>query len=455
MDATSPDICRGISVHRALQHAPRKWARADFEGMHALSQKTAHFHEFWSHSWRTKKWLKYLNILFLNNSLPASVVGTVCALLAFFLSFTGLLPVWAGEETGYIWCTPAGIFGYYMALVLWRSQKLAFLDVACIHQTDSSLKAEALVSMGAFLKKSQSLLVLWDVSYVSRLWCVFEMAAFLHSKGPKAATCIQVCPVFVGPAFLAGHLGFSVLVFGFLWSQLPLIPWGGLILGGLALPCLGLLADMVLAHCRSIEMMQQQLRHFTFAQAKSSCCSEGHIDPTGAPMICDRKIISRCITAWFGGTEQFESVVRGQVLAVLVHQLSNHVFSYWRIVHVAAPSLWAILDVWCDNFGRGASSVPTPWEVFKMLYDIIVVYLLLLPSICSILLRLAYAARHLGEWKCTQVLLAVGLIAVGALLLSLYVVVDVVIRDVLLGGGENPLIALVTLPLMGLITCSL
>ncbi|OLQ07976.1 hypothetical protein AK812_SmicGene8571 [Symbiodinium microadriaticum] len=234
MDATSPDICRGISVHRALQHAPRKWARADFEGMHALSQKTAHFHEFWSHSWRTKKWLKYLNILFLNNSLPASVVGTVCALLAFFLSFTGLLPVWAG--------------------------------------------------MGAFLKKSQSLLVLWDVSYVSR-------------------------------------------------SQLPLIPWGGLILGGLALPCLGLLADMVLAHCRSIEMMQQQLRHVLNAvlMAKSSCCSEGHIDPTGAPMICDRKIISRCITAWFGGTEQFESVVRG---------------------------------------------VPTPWEVFKMLYDIIVVYLL-------------------------------------------------------------------------------
>ena len=48
---------------------------------------------------------------------------------------------------------------------------------------------------------------------------MFEMAAFLHSKGPKAATCIQVCPVFVGPAFLAGHLGFSVLVFGFLWQS--------------------------------------------------------------------------------------------------------------------------------------------------------------------------------------------------------------------------------------------
>lgn len=460
MRVTSPQVQRGIPVYRALQEAPLKWARNELGEIHALTRTTSQFHEFWSHSWRTKAWLKYINILFLNNGLPAFVIGTLFALTAFFLSFTGLLPVWAGHETGYVWCTPAGIFGYYLTLLFWRSRKLAFLDIACINQTDGRMKAEALVSMGAFLKESKSLLVLWDATYVTRLWCVFELGAFLHSKGPeaKAAKCLQVCPVFVGPAFLAGHLGFSVLLLVFLISQVGLFPWGALLLGGLAFPCLVLLADLVLAHCRSIEVMQHQVRDFTIEQSKSACCSRGHVDANGGPMLCDRRIILRCISAWFGSKEKFESAVRGQLLQVLVHQLANRVFSYWRIVQITAPAGWAILDTWCDNFKRGSVSVdkvpgiPTPMEVLNMVYSIIFFNFMLLPMGALILLRLAYAARHVGERRCTQILLSLGLVKVGALLAVVCMVLEIITADLLGGREESPVYAIVILSTMGLLT---
>lgn len=39
-----------------------------------------------------------------------------------------------------------------------------------------------LVSIGAFLRASDSLVVFWDPSWSRRLWCVFELAAFMHSR---------------------------------------------------------------------------------------------------------------------------------------------------------------------------------------------------------------------------------------------------------------------------------
>lgn len=95
-----------------------------------------------------------------------------------------------------------------------------FLDIACINQTDEQLKFEGLISIGAFLKKlgycykklkSRTLLVLWDPTLVSRRWCIFEMAAFLHSCELDAKKDIVICPVLVGPVFLLGHFGLCVL----------------------------------------------------------------------------------------------------------------------------------------------------------------------------------------------------------------------------------------------------
>ena len=38
MQATRPNILRGIPVHRFLQRAPRMWARGDFKELYGLSE---------------------------------------------------------------------------------------------------------------------------------------------------------------------------------------------------------------------------------------------------------------------------------------------------------------------------------------------------------------------------------------------------------------------------------
>ncbi|CAE7217492.1 unnamed protein product [Symbiodinium sp. CCMP2456] len=172
MQATRPEIVRGIPVCRALQLAPLLWARGDLDALHRCSKATPKLTEFWSHSWQTKAWLKYISILFLNNSFPAFVVGTVLASVSFALWVADILPTWSRRHQ-YGWSLVTGVVSYYLTLLFWRSRKLAFLDIACINQTDKVRKTEGLVSMGAILKNSDQLLVLWDATYAARLWCMF------------------------------------------------------------------------------------------------------------------------------------------------------------------------------------------------------------------------------------------------------------------------------------------
>ena len=173
MQPTRPDIVRGIPVCQALQRTPRLWARGDLDALHVYSQATLELDEFWSHSWRTPGWLKYISILVLHNSFPACVVGTLFAVASFVLCVADILPTWSRGELQSGWSVLTGTVSYYLTLLLWRRGKLAFLDIACINQVDDQLKTEGLISMGAILKRSKSLLVLWDSSYTSRLWCMF------------------------------------------------------------------------------------------------------------------------------------------------------------------------------------------------------------------------------------------------------------------------------------------
>ena len=140
------------------------------------------------------------------------------------------------------------------------------------------------------------------------------MAGFFHSKGHGAEESVRVCPVFTGPAFVVGHLGLSVLMLTLLCTGLPLYPWSGIFVCATAFPCLLLLARVVIQHCRSIDVVQHQVRHFTVQQSSCSCCVRGHVNADGDAVMCDRVILLRCISAWFGSVSKFESHVRSRLL---------------------------------------------------------------------------------------------------------------------------------------------
>merc|ERR1712232_1015554 len=83
-----------------------------------------------------------------------------------------------------------------------------FLDKVCVPQHDSERKVLAIHSFGAFVQRSDRMLVLWDATYFSRLWCVFEVAVFLSlSKGglifyPSAFHSYEVAFLFCNAAWI-------------------------------------------------------------------------------------------------------------------------------------------------------------------------------------------------------------------------------------------------------------
>merc|ERR1712190_307615 len=101
---------------------------------------------------------------------------------------------------GYRPCAPLlGSLFFGAGLLLWRSRERIFLDKVCISQADAHLKSAGIMSIGGFLKHSKRLLVLWDSSYNQRLWCIYELAAFLAMMQKDHSKELVFLPTFQGP----------------------------------------------------------------------------------------------------------------------------------------------------------------------------------------------------------------------------------------------------------------
>ncbi|CAE7709959.1 fam213a, partial [Symbiodinium pilosum] len=126
MKATRPEVIRGIPVFWALEVLRSAWLRRDFRRYYSVSQVAEELDEFWSHSWKTPALLKYSCVLYLNNGLPALLIGMLCSGVAAVLYVAGVLPAWADfrYEFECFWCTPAGLIGFYAGLLLWGKRKL-------------------------------------------------------------------------------------------------------------------------------------------------------------------------------------------------------------------------------------------------------------------------------------------------------------------------------------------
>ena len=56
----------------------------------------------------------------------------------------------------------------------------AFVDKACIQQSDDEQKRRGILALAGFLKSSDRLVMLWTTRYFTRLWCVFEVVVWLN-----------------------------------------------------------------------------------------------------------------------------------------------------------------------------------------------------------------------------------------------------------------------------------
>jgi len=426
-----PDIIQCVWASQALACFGRAFRSAGSKGRESFP--TDHIQEFWSHSWHGNKWHKVLTAIYLCNGMMAAAVASLGALLLWTFVAWSHLPTeplnwWREQPAASFWCTGASIALYCWALFFLQRRRRVFLDVLCIDQQDTSLKAAGLVSMGAFLKCSDSMLVLWDPSYTHRLWCVFELAAYLHSR-PADKVKLIIRPTILGPVFVSFPVAlfFFILVTGLIPTGQHAIMW----------PLMGLASyvgfykscSMLREYWRSVELLEKQVAGFTATKSLCWCCSTNHKDESGGTMVCDRQIVFRCIVAWFGSLENFETRVRTDVLECLVDQLSKQIFTYKQCAVAGLPWFWSSFD---SSAVEAALRIPDydllfkPWDFSGTMRPIVrglgwaVGFL---PVLFFLTSRLAFLLRHQRESICAEILvnsfILIAMIAVFFVLLVL------------------------------------
>ena len=345
----------------------------------------------------------------LKNGLAAVCVGNACAVIGMLLFHLHILPgfrVFSEEDHIEIFCVWSSVFGAagtVLAMACWRCTTAVFLDRICISEMQD-MKTEAICSLAGILDKSESMLVLWDASFAERLWCVFEIAAFLKSK-EKRDRPLLICPTLTGPVSFAAYVMATfefipMLVLPIRYPSQTTFPsaWRTAFYGTTVFAGAYTMCHVMRGFYRSIEVMQRQLLSLQIEQLKCSCCSTGRC--RNRSTVCDKVIISECIAIWFGSTEDFVEYIRTTVVDVITAQLEHNAFSFAWGVAIVCPALWAIFDLMQYTF-----RVPHPnWYLMTAYLYLALTMILIAPVFVSWMKYLAYHLRHESRSRCGEVL---------------------------------------------------
>eukprot|EP00913_Durusdinium_trenchii_P015773 g14823.t1 len=216
------EIIRGISLSKSLQWGGRLWRRSPLDmteqerrlqerqNLWNHSTPADHFDVFLSHTWLTPGRRKVVSLL-LQSGWKVALLGWFCGVgLAEILIFSEILPLpftlevdmfaFKGTVSFAFWPMLGGFLGVLSGLIL--SPYIRPLE----------LMERGIYGLGGFLSVSKELRVLWSSPYLSRLWCVFELAAY-RSACPEGK--ITLKPLFVEMGIL--YLMFGIYFVAFLF----------------------------------------------------------------------------------------------------------------------------------------------------------------------------------------------------------------------------------------------
>ena len=147
------------------------------------------------------------------------------------------------------------------------------MDRICI-SSDAKVKAQTILSLSGLLKESDEMLILWDPSWTERLWCLFELAAFLKSKG-KTNQRLVIKPTVIGVVSIGCFCTFAVMFVAMVVVpidnvELLVIPMSATSVFAVAVSYPA--CSMMRAYFRSQDVMERQLLSVSFATTKSACC---------------------------------------------------------------------------------------------------------------------------------------------------------------------------------------
>lgn len=162
----------------------------------------SHVDVFISHSWSCPPLMKWLAVChYLNLDLAMALSGFVCILSATILVLSaGSIDAVAAVQPRHwlfivLLCCPTVVFLIAYVCGHWHYRKTFWVDQVCVDQRNPLVKSQTLQALPAFIAQSAQMLVIWDESYFTRLWCNYELAVFLKATGSD-------CTMYVVPSWM-------------------------------------------------------------------------------------------------------------------------------------------------------------------------------------------------------------------------------------------------------------
>lgn len=218
MDFVDLEILRGTTLRASLRGLGRLWrynpinlSPEERQALYLKSKPVKRLNVFLSHTWWTNGSWKVLSLLFHCGWLHALLCWLFVVAVTLLLCLLGALPMRLSFETlgtncvltcpmGF-WILLLGFLGPVLGLfsaIYWpdcsTKPDTCFIDVASIHQTDKAQMKRGILGIGGFLLVSDELRILWSPPYLSRAWCVFELA--VYRKGNPHGR-VNLSPLFV------------------------------------------------------------------------------------------------------------------------------------------------------------------------------------------------------------------------------------------------------------------
>ena len=304
---------------------------------------------FLSHTWLTAGRWKFICLLIRQGwhyVLLAWAVGTALG-VALCISHVLPMPItfqfarfgFDGVVPMSFWGTLGGFLASIFTLVLFpcfpsRKPDVSFIDYLCISQTDEDLQQQGIQNIGGFLQAAAELQVLWSEPFLTRLWCLFELAAY-RRLNPSGR--ISVVPIFLEVAVCQlVLLNYTFAFVGFAGANLAL-----LFAGALLFPVVHVLRRT----CVYKQKLLAALKNFDLESV--TCAKES-----------DKANIHAAIINWYGSLEAYVEHVRGPFR----HDVQQHVLLPGRlplqyVALFAAPILSFFLDQLASLIRFGA-----PWQ---------------------------------------------------------------------------------------------
>ncbi|CAJ1426127.1 unnamed protein product [Effrenium voratum] len=269
-----------------------------------LANRTEYYDVFLSHDWGTSRWLKLISMMIIFNSQAAAITGLVVSISVGILRVGHLMP----DE---MWTVLIGYGAYLIILCFWQRLRslffrplVVFVDKLCIAQHDEELKEKGILGLAGFIDHAKKLTILWSPRYFQRLWCAYEIAAFMRAEEKP----LQVMPVKMSVLVCLMAACWHVLTAGFYavaWADIGTTIgrrlFASLFMSVFLLIVTPLLCYIGMELMDDISQLPQQLRTFRIQESRCFCCSANHVHPiTGRQMICDRSLVFHTLQKWFG-----------------------------------------------------------------------------------------------------------------------------------------------------------